>query len=1187
MKGPPAPLLTVEALQRLLAQTDPAALLVPPRILRRVIKKDRALIGLGLQVPHRKSYVIARDRLLEIADREELGVRSELDLPATLLLFPRPDRTCFSSEERDAALLKYWRLLFHTRIHVALEEQRDRVNVRERMVRIGLTEFDEAVAVLRQEHFLLPPADEEAVYEEFACVYLELRYFARQQLPLYFPACSHPETIEAILTEDVDAAGLFTATRLPGAPDPPSQAIVPLDEVETLAEPTEESTVDQPLLSVAPGDAPRAYRRLLQRAERASARRNMVRAAIFRMRAVALAPAGQINPTRAAALREMEQFCRRLQKVLVYSDASAGDWQQALFALLERAATRGIWPSEARMLYDLQKVCIDQERPVFAVDLVEWFCSWGRRPIKRLLPFHDSVLMVKHLRSAMHRLTVIRISEPLRRRLITLLIEASHHCEKRLRERLRPVLRGAFDKVGLIPRNIAEQVARDKVAEELIDRVVERGFLGMGDLRDAIARNRLKLPELTDSEGRSDGSVGQRVREWCAATGRGLRNFFVGDPLIRANRQLAADLDGVYHRGEIYLRWLQRLSALAFGTFLGRLLTLYVVLPFGCSIALIKVWDEFTELGEKLWKNVLGQTSATEASPSSDLGEEGVESDETGEEGDESREVAKAAAHHINGKVFLGLGLFFLALFHVPIFQHSLALVCLYLWRGLRWLLIRLPGWFLHLPWVERFLQSRPWLFMYQFVLKPLPWSALCTLLLLRLHQGLPAALGVGAAMFLLTSLLLNSRLGVYVEEIATDSLVRTWYLIRLDLVPGLVRWLIYLFRRLQEEVERLLYTVDEWMRFRPGDSRLSFFLKPVLGLVWFIFTYLFRMIFNVFVEPTFNPIKHFPAVTVAAKLMAPLYITLPREITDSLAPLMGKVCAGLLAWCIIGLLPGLAGFLVWEFKENWRLYRANQSPTLTAELIGHHGETVLRLLRPGLHSGTVPKLYARLRHGRRRATRRQYEALHHLRERLRQFVERNLFAVLSGSKSWGNATPLSVGEIQIATNRIRIEIAGMGASIHVDLEEHGGWLVAGLACPNATKQTWLASLHGEQTIAFRDALAGFYKRAGVAVVREQVESLLPSGMAFDLKEEGLLVFARTERNGEMLYPLTDGGDAFLQTREASSQAFQPPLLREAILYTATPLRWDDWVQTWQLDHDGNGHAPLLPTCIRLLPRSD
>jgi hypothetical protein len=30
--------------------------------------------------------------------------------------------------------------------------------------------------------------------------------------------------------------------------------------------------------------------------------------------------------------------------------------------------------------------------------------------------------------------------------------------------------------------------------------------------------------------------------------------------------------------------------------------------------------------------------------------------------------------------------------------------------------------------------------------------------------------------------------------------------------------------------------------------------------------------------------------------------------------------------------------------------------------IIGHHGEDMTRLLRVGIHSGTLPKLYARIR---------------------------------------------------------------------------------------------------------------------------------------------------------------------------------------------------------------------------------
>ena len=66
--------LTPEELSCILANTDPAAILVAPRLLRRIIKHDRKLTHLGLQVPHRKSYVICREALFALATRAELGI---------------------------------------------------------------------------------------------------------------------------------------------------------------------------------------------------------------------------------------------------------------------------------------------------------------------------------------------------------------------------------------------------------------------------------------------------------------------------------------------------------------------------------------------------------------------------------------------------------------------------------------------------------------------------------------------------------------------------------------------------------------------------------------------------------------------------------------------------------------------------------------------------------------------------------------------------------------------------------------------------------------------------------------------------------------------------------------------------------------------------------------------------------
>src|SRR5262249_167894 len=108
------------------------------------------------------------------------------------------------------------------------------------------------------------------------------------------------------------------------------------------------------------------------------------------------------------------------------------------------------------------------------------------------------------------------------------------------------------------------------------------------DLRDAISRNQLKLPDLGDPQ-----------------------DFLQGDPLLRLDRRLATLLDGVYQRGEFYLRWLERLTALNFGTKLGRRLTLFVTVPFGGAFLVLEAIQHFllAPLGvneQPLWATLTG-----------------------------------------------------------------------------------------------------------------------------------------------------------------------------------------------------------------------------------------------------------------------------------------------------------------------------------------------------------------------------------------------------------------------------------------------------------------------------------------------------------------------------------------------------------------------------------------------------
>jgi len=151
--------------------------------------------------------------------------------------------------------------------------------------------------------------------------------------------------------------------------------------------------------------------------------------------------------------------------------------------------------------------------------------------------------------------------------------------------------------------------------------------------------------------------------------------------------------------------------------------------------------------------------------------------------------------------------------------------------------------------------------------------------------------------------------------------------------------------------------------------------------------------------------------------------------------------------------------------------------------VVGGHGETVVGLLRPGFHSGTLPKLFAKLRRarrvGREGAALKRREALHHVEESVRRFVERDLAALLGGTRALGGAR-VHPGAIHLATNRVRVELlAGRdghdAGSLWVELEERAGRLSAGVSRPG-----WLADLDADARRALGDALTGFFKRSGV-----------------------------------------------------------------------------------------------------------
>jgi hypothetical protein len=1019
--------LTFESLREMLKAVDPTALLLEPRILRRVIRLDRRLKGLGFVVPHRKSYTIERERLLAFADADELGTPDIAELPRHVILLTVPtDDESLDLASGSQTLWHYWRMLFHARVHVELERRiHEHASwaefARQRRQQIGDIEFAEIQAVLLKDEFLFPDPSDVETYIEFAAVYLELRYFAKSDLPIYFPSIRDWEQIDQIVSQDIYHGSLFESTRPPHLSAEPNERPVDITDLGVLPKPSGWARTWTGRLS-----------QIRTHARRAAAMGNGVKAAIHQMRAAQqLSSTKQIDARRAAE-QELRRVVQRLQPVLQLTNAEVDRWCAALHPLLAPAA-QGFWSLEARLLYDLQKVCVEHERGVFKLDVIEWCRTLGRRPVRRPLPLLREVMITKHLRSAARRLATARLSPVARNNLAELLAVIVERIEHRSRDRIRPVILRALDNVGLVPRNLPENIARRNVVEELLDRIVEHGVVNLGNLRDALSKNDLKLPDLS-----------------------GILELVRGDRLLRADRLLGNQLDGVYRPGAIYLRLAQRLSSLAFGTRAGRLATLYLGLPFGGAYLALEGLQHLAH-----W-------------------------------------VMDRPTHGTPLYAVLGLGVWLALLIHRPGFRAWCIGQLRAAWHLFRQVVVEWPAGLLRSPFVQQILQSPAYAAARNYVVRPGVLGGLIWAVASRLSPQ-PLSLHFPTYSYLVSAIFLNSPIGRYADEWIGDVVMRAWHDLRMRVFAAAYQWIMDTFHRLLVALERVVYGVDEWLRFRAGDKRDVQAVKLVAGTCWFFMSYFVVFVFTLLVEPQINPIKHFPVVTVSHKLILPT----GSAFVERLEPYIGSARAKTLVWSTIWLIPGVFGFLVWELKENWRLYAANRATQLGPVPLGHHGETMVRLLRPGFHSGTLPKLFAALRRAARKAhqnsdwkpVHKKQAIVHRAEESVRRFVERDFKGLLDLAQVFP-VGGFSVDRIHVSTNRIEVALEPGGdpeQTTWLCWEEDKGRLTA---IVRGTQ--WIQRMHVSQREMFVMALSGLFQRTGVQAVAGSIEAPLTPAITWD-----------------------------------------------------------------------------------------
>lgn len=1076
--APDSPVLDTSQLAATIQAADPSARLVPARYVRRLIRRRYGLSS-KQRMPHDFGFDVSREELLECISASDVGGGP---LPERILLLPLPD-----SEEKlsfDEALVIYWRRLFHAAVDRAVE--REGGGFDEDPVLFNATVRHEIRAVLQQDMRLLEPDNDRELYREFVALLLELEYFVPGLLDAYFPGFLKLDDVTRLLENRYHTRTLLESTRPTGAVNP----------LKSLHKPASSTSIELPATDEPPDAA------TVSEAVEARELGNDVRAALLNRELGYLVEAEE----------HLRHLVERLRTPLHFEAAATGPWFEALRPLLDEGC-RGYWPPASRLLFELQKACLDVERNVYSIDAIEWLVTFGKQPIKRLLDKPREVNVLRRLRTAARLLRRTHLRTSQRDLLDHLLHHAMAEIEARVRRDNRPVLNEVLDEVGLIPSNQAERCARHKIVEELLDVLCARGFLKMSDLRDTIARNRLKLNDLA-----------------------GPLEFFFGDPVIQANRKLAIRMDGIYRRGEIYMRALQRGSSLAFGTALGRLLVLWLILPFGGAYVILEGLHHFVEAIEGLTRFVVRHVIG------------GPPSEHAAARGDPWMTSIYAIA---------AFGLFLIGMIHWPRFRRRVGLCT----RIAFW---DIPRATLNSAWLHAVYRNPAVRFMLRYLFVPFLVGGSALIGMRFLDFEWEYAITVGCGFALLTGTFFRTRWGQGLEERMDETMARIWKLISVNFLIGILTAVLSFFQKILELIDKGTYAVDEWLRFREGQSALSYVFKVLFGIVWFFVTYVFRFAWNLLIEPQINPIKHFPVVTVSHKLLLPLIPSLSESFNMPISTTTTVV------FCI----PGIFGFLVWELKENWKLYKANGAKHIKPAVVGSHGERVRGLLRPGLHSGVIPKTFAKLRRAEfednhARAI-KYHHKLDHAAEAIHWLAEREFAACLMASQRWGGL-PIHVEPIRLATNRVRIPltIQPWAPFTVISIEERGGWLISSI------EQTgWLGVLSEKQRSAFQDALLGLYKLAGVHVVREQAAEILGvDAWRIDCRPEGLLV--QTSGPGLCVkFDYTDE-ELIMPTGLIDGRAVQALPKSELVLSDNT-LVWDDWVRRWEEDRDGKSPVGML-----------
>ncbi|MFP4246929.1 MAG: sulfite exporter TauE/SafE family protein [Halochromatium sp.] len=658
------------------------------------------------------------------------------------------------------------------------------------------------------------------------------------------------------------------------------------------------------------------------------AQRSGYLALALRRLAAARRVAQRVLPDRRALPVALEQAVAGREALVetIFADGLTERWSldarshAELRVLIHRLAMddRGRYgaPAAQGLLGCLEQLMREGPTDYYRLRVGAWLLQLGHTPLREPLPFQPMLKALRALEISRTRLEELPWAIADLERFSTLLRTLNRSITDRLDTELTPRLEQAMREADFVPRDHREIVAAHKMKLELLDVIKHRRHLKFTDVRDIVARNILRLP---------DPSWGE---------------FFRGDRLRRFDRTAQRALPGIYRPGEFYIKGLQQLGAPLFGTPFGRDLLRYLLLPFGVAYLVLKSLDLLIAMIP------LVEPGFHLAEPTAVI----------------------LGGSLINLIAYTGIG------------RHLAAAVTFGGWRVLRFLAWDGPRELVRWWPIAGLLSTGLMRGLGRNLIQPLligilPLVPIIALAVLVDEVPIEPGLWLFGLAFALGTLARNTPAGRrFLDNLSTRI---ASYLQRINqaLFIGLIQQLLFFFKEVTRRFSQVLHRVDEGLTHHLSEGWASLALKTLLAPLWRFCEALIQFYVTVLVEPQVNPVKHFPIVTIGHKLLLPFLPAITTafvEITESVLP---KVIAYPLVTLTIILLPGLFGFLVWELKENWRLYEANhrerlrafdaeQEPRMPVEpaSVGAHAETMRRLMCRGFHSGTLPKRFDRLR---------------------------------------------------------------------------------------------------------------------------------------------------------------------------------------------------------------------------------